>query len=85
MSNLLYDALLWFLQLFVTWCLEQAITATGTKKNDFILGEIHSQIKNKNVTLDIKTNSNSSVSLFSTLSFVIILHCFCYSLFGQYE
>jgi voltage-dependent anion channel protein 2 len=39
-----------------------AITATGTKKNDFILGEIHSQIKNKNVTLDIKTSSSSSLT-----------------------
>ncbi|PKA50954.1 Mitochondrial outer membrane porin [Apostasia shenzhenica] len=37
------------------------ITATGTKKNDFILGEIQSQLKNKNVTVDLKANSESNV------------------------
>ncbi|KAK8958506.1 Mitochondrial outer membrane porin [Platanthera guangdongensis] len=38
-----------------------AITATGTKKNDFILGEVQSQLKNKNVTVDVKVNSESNV------------------------
>ncbi|KAG0495177.1 hypothetical protein HPP92_006171 [Vanilla planifolia] len=38
-----------------------AITATGTKKNDFLLGEIQSQLKNKNVTVDVKANSESNV------------------------
>ncbi|KAJ6803083.1 mitochondrial outer membrane protein porin 1-like [Iris pallida] len=38
-----------------------AITATGTKKTDLIFGEIQSQLKNKNVTVDVKTNSNSNV------------------------
>ncbi|KAG0490638.1 hypothetical protein HPP92_007501 [Vanilla planifolia] len=39
-----------------------AITATGTKKKDLILGEIHSQLKSKNITVDVKANSESNVS-----------------------
>uniref|UniRef100_A0A453KP06 Mitochondrial outer membrane protein porin 1 n=1 Tax=Aegilops tauschii subsp. strangulata TaxID=200361 RepID=A0A453KP06_AEGTS len=38
-----------------------AITATSTKKADLILGEIQSQIKNKNITVDVKANSASNV------------------------
>ncbi|KAK3133164.1 hypothetical protein QOZ80_6AG0533200 [Eleusine coracana subsp. coracana] len=38
-----------------------AITATSTKKADLIIGEIQSQIKNKNITVDVKANSNSNV------------------------
>ncbi|OAY65386.1 mitochondrial outer membrane protein porin 1-like [Ananas comosus] len=38
-----------------------AITASGTKKNDFIFGEIQSQLKNKNITVDVKANSDSSL------------------------
>lgn len=37
------------------------ITASGTKKNNFLFGEIHSHLKNKNVTVDVKTNSESNV------------------------
>ncbi|KAL0920885.1 hypothetical protein M5K25_007900 [Dendrobium thyrsiflorum] len=37
------------------------ITATGTKKNDYILGELQSQLKSKNVTVDLKANSESNV------------------------
>jgi voltage-dependent anion channel protein 2 len=39
----------------------QAITATSTKKADLIFGEIQSQIKNKNITVDVKANSDSNV------------------------
>ncbi|XP_042391042.1 mitochondrial outer membrane protein porin of 36 kDa-like [Zingiber officinale] len=39
-----------------------AITASGTRKNDLLSGEIHSQIKNKNIIFDVKTNSNSNVT-----------------------
>ncbi|CAL9128176.1 unnamed protein product [Musa textilis] len=48
----------------VTTCTSNgvAITATGTRKNDLIFGEIQSQIKNKNVTFDVKTNSDSNVT-----------------------
>ncbi|KAH7657405.1 Ribosomal protein S6 protein [Dioscorea alata] len=38
-----------------------AITASGTKKNDLIFGEIQSQIKNKNLTVDVKTTSDANV------------------------
>lgn len=38
-----------------------AITATGTKKNELILGEIQSQLKNKNVTVDVKAISDSTL------------------------
>ncbi|KAL5206210.1 hypothetical protein ABZP36_034419 [Zizania latifolia] len=38
-----------------------AITATSTKKADLIFGEIQSQIKNKNITIDVKANSNSNI------------------------
>lgn len=38
-----------------------AITATGTKKNELILGEIQSQLKNKNVIVDVKANSDSTL------------------------
>ncbi|KAK8930487.1 Mitochondrial outer membrane porin [Platanthera zijinensis] len=44
-----------------------AITATGTKKSDFLIGEIHSQLKNKNVTVDVKANSESNVLTTVTL------------------
>ncbi|EHA8587924.1 Mitochondrial outer membrane protein porin 1 [Cocos nucifera] len=40
----------------------QAITASGTKKNELILGEIQSQLKNKNITVDVKANSDSNLS-----------------------
>ncbi|WOL00334.1 mitochondrial outer membrane protein porin 1-like [Canna indica] len=39
-----------------------AVTASGTRKNDIVFGEIQSQIKNKNITFDVKTNSDSNVT-----------------------
>ncbi|PKA57314.1 Mitochondrial outer membrane protein porin 1 [Apostasia shenzhenica] len=44
-----------------------AITASGTKKNDFVFGEIQSQMKNKNILVDVKTDSNSNVFTTFTL------------------
>ncbi|XP_008808420.2 mitochondrial outer membrane protein porin 1-like [Phoenix dactylifera] len=38
-----------------------AITASGTKKNEFIFGEIQSQLKKKNITVDVKANSESNL------------------------
>ncbi|XP_008775594.2 mitochondrial outer membrane protein porin 1-like [Phoenix dactylifera] len=38
-----------------------AITASGTKKNEFIFGEIQSQLKNKNISVDVKANSDSNL------------------------
>lgn len=40
----------------------QAITAAGTRKNESIFGELQTQLKNKNLTVDIKANSESDVS-----------------------
>ncbi|ONK76605.1 uncharacterized protein A4U43_C03F30040 [Asparagus officinalis] len=40
-----------------------AITASSTRKNEMIFGEIQSQLKNKNVTVDVKANSDSNVEL----------------------
>ncbi|XP_074571228.1 mitochondrial outer membrane protein porin 1-like [Curcuma longa] len=44
-----------------------AITASGTKKSDLIFGEIQSQIKNKNVTFDVKAKSDSNVTTTVTI------------------
>ncbi|XP_010925058.1 mitochondrial outer membrane protein porin 1 isoform X2 [Elaeis guineensis] len=38
-----------------------AITASGTKKTEFIFGEIQSQLKKKNITVDVKANSESNL------------------------
>ncbi|RWV82259.1 hypothetical protein GW17_00056254 [Ensete ventricosum] len=43
-------------------CLLQAISASGTKKNELILGELQSQLKNKNISFDVKATSDSKVS-----------------------
>ncbi|AQK96322.1 porin1 [Zea mays] len=40
-----------------------AITAAGTRKNESIFGELHTQIKNKKLTVDVKANSESDVSI----------------------
>ncbi|KAK1307187.1 hypothetical protein QJS10_CPA10g00587 [Acorus calamus] len=43
-----------------------AITSTGTKKGDITFGEIQTQLKNTNVTTDIKVNTDST--LFTTVT-----------------
>ncbi|PKU71006.1 Mitochondrial outer membrane protein porin 3 [Dendrobium catenatum] len=43
--------------------MEKAIIASGTKKNNFLSGEIQSQLKNKNVTVDVIANSESNVEV----------------------
>ncbi|CAL9194276.1 unnamed protein product [Musa hybrid cultivar] len=45
-----------------------AITASGTRKNDIIFGELQSQIKNNNITFDVKTNSDSNVTTTVTIN-----------------
>jgi len=49
---------------FPYFFLLQAIIASGTKKNNFLSGEIQSQLKNKNVTVDVIANSESNVRKF---------------------
>lgn len=43
-----------------------AITSTGTKKGDLFLADVNTQLKNKNVTTDIKVDTNSN--LFTTIT-----------------
>jgi hypothetical protein len=58
----------------VLYCLfMQAVTATSTKKADLIFGEIQSQIKNKNITIDVKANSGSNVNLSLFFSLYVYL------------
>ncbi|KAL7149016.1 hypothetical protein ABFS83_05G011400 [Erythranthe nasuta] len=38
-----------------------AITSTGTKKGELILGDVNTQLKNKNITTDLKVDTNSNV------------------------
>ena len=40
----------------------QAITSTGTKKGELFLADVATQLKNKNITTDIKVDTNSNVS-----------------------
>ncbi|KAM0932448.1 putative Porin domain superfamily, eukaryotic porin/Tom40 [Dioscorea sansibarensis] len=48
-----------------------AITASGTKKSDLIFGEIQTQLKNKNMTVDVKANSDSSLLTTVTVNEVV--------------
>ncbi|KAJ8632857.1 hypothetical protein MRB53_026193 [Persea americana] len=43
-----------------------AITSTGIKKGDVFLADINTQLKNKNITTDIKVDTNSN--LFTTIT-----------------
>ncbi|KAI4389046.1 hypothetical protein MLD38_001311 [Melastoma candidum] len=38
-----------------------AVTATGTKKGDFFLADVNTQLKNRNVTTDIKVDGSSNL------------------------
>ncbi|WOL09036.1 mitochondrial outer membrane protein porin 1 [Canna indica] len=38
-----------------------AITASGTKKNEVIFGELQSHLKNKNISIDVKATSESNL------------------------
>lgn len=46
----------------------QAITSSGVKKGELFLADVSTQLKNKNITTDVKVDTNSNVSL--CLSFV---------------
>ncbi|CAK8535107.1 unnamed protein product [Lathyrus sativus] len=43
-----------------------AITSSGTKKSKFFLANVNTQLKNKNITTDIKVDTNSN--LFTTIT-----------------
>ncbi|KAI4384242.1 hypothetical protein MLD38_002422 [Melastoma candidum] len=38
-----------------------ALTATGIKKGELVLGDVCTQLKNKNITTDVKVDTNSNV------------------------
>lgn len=40
----------------------QAITSSGIKKGDLVIADVNTQLKNKNITTDIKVDTNSNVS-----------------------
>ncbi|MBA0596348.1 hypothetical protein Gorai_013172, partial [Gossypium raimondii] len=44
----------------------QAITSTGTKKGELLLADVNTQLKNKNITTDVKVDSRSN--LFTTVT-----------------
>ncbi|KAL3525965.1 hypothetical protein ACH5RR_014337 [Cinchona calisaya] len=44
-----------------------AITSSGTKKGDLFVADVNTQLKNKNITTDIKVDTNSN--LFTTVTF----------------
>ncbi|XP_058075540.1 outer plastidial membrane protein porin-like [Magnolia sinica] len=41
--------------------LNMAITASGTKKGELFLADVNTQLKNKNITTDVKVDTNSNV------------------------
>lgn len=43
-----------------------AITSTGTKKGQFFLADVNTQLKNRNITTDVKVDTNSN--LFTTIT-----------------
>ncbi|KAF2302414.1 hypothetical protein GH714_036232 [Hevea brasiliensis] len=44
----------------------RAITSSGVKKGEFYLADVSSQLKNKNITTDVKVDTNSN--LFTTIT-----------------
>ncbi|GFY84917.1 voltage dependent anion channel 1 [Actinidia rufa] len=50
-----------------------AITSTGTKKGDLFIADVNTQLKNKNVTTDIKVDTNSNEVPFDLRSAALVL------------
>ncbi|KAL5988575.1 hypothetical protein ACLOJK_026672 [Asimina triloba] len=48
------------------WMPRAAITSTGVKKGDLFLADVNTQLKNKNITTDVKVDTNSN--LFTTIT-----------------
>lgn len=64
----------WLLKLvckIIFHVLLQVITSSGSKKGDLFLADVNTQLKNKNVTTDIKVDTNSNVST-AICSFIIL-------------
>lgn len=61
--------------LFISFYL-QAITSSGTKKGDLFLADVNTQLKNKNITTDIKVDTSSNVRTYFSCTFCFIVsHC----------
>ncbi|KAI5390496.1 hypothetical protein KIW84_075708 [Lathyrus oleraceus] len=45
-----------------------AITSSGTKKGELFLGDVNTQLKNKNITTDIKVDTNSNLFITITVN-----------------
>lgn len=55
--------LMWFLSNLNAWLgFLQAITSTGTKKGELFLADVSTKLTNKNITTDVKVDTNSNVS-----------------------
>lgn len=54
----------------------QAITASGLKKGELFLADVSTQLKNKNITTDVKVDTNSNVSSFfiTGISYLLVLY-----------
>lgn len=47
---------------FLYFIIAQAITSSGTKKGELFLADVNTQLKNKNITTDLKVDTASNVS-----------------------
>ncbi|KAK4399775.1 Mitochondrial outer membrane protein porin of [Sesamum angolense] len=45
----------------LSWLTRTAITSSGTKKGELFLADVNTQLKNKNITTDVKVDTNSNV------------------------
>ena len=60
------------------WCIYfifhcQTLTSTGTKKGELFLADVNTQLKNKNITTDIKVDTGSNVRLIVCFSMLCLL------------
>lgn len=65
----------------------QTITTSGIKKGDVLLADINTQLKNKNITTDVKVDTNSKVSCHASFDYcdfhsVILVAIFGLGLYG---
>lgn len=78
-TNASLKRMTWILPI-ILWCSIyypfQAITSTGIKKGEAFLADVSSQLKNKNITTDVKVDTNSNVSCKGSL-----ITCVCFVVF----
>lgn len=54
-------------------CTSQAITSTGIKKGEIFLADVSTQFKNKNITTDVKVDTNSNVSFRKSIVYFFLV------------